>query len=337
MVISLSEETEIFMNLNTIPDVTLIANTESLIRQEREILTNVLHHLREIERRRLFSSLGYKSLFDFTVKRLGYPEDQAYRRISAMKLLKELPEIEEKINQGQISLTHIGLAHSLFKHEKKVLQKEMSYEQKLSIFDQIANKSVREAERITLSLSSTLSVAKKDRVTSVSESLIEMKFTASADLREKIDCLKGWLAHTNPNLTLGELFEKLCDLGLQEWDPSKTAAPRKRRVINRSLRNSCDVSIGIACGVGKSIAVASGGSSTKSLAQIKREVFLKANSKCEKCGSSYALEIDHVQPLALGGSNEPGNLRLLCRSCNQRAAIQKLGQNRMDPFLMSKR
>jgi hypothetical protein len=347
---SLFEHTgDFLMNLNTITDVSLIANTESLIRQEREILTYVLHHLREIERRRLFSSLGYKSLFDFTVKRLGYPEDQAYRRISAMKLLKELPEIEEKISQGELSLTHIGLAHSLFKQEKKVLQKEMSHEQKLSVFNQISSKPVREAERITLSLSSALKVAKPDQVKSVSENLIEIKFTASADLREKIECLKGWLAHTNPNVSLGELFEKLCDLGLQEWDPSKTAAPRKRRVINRSLRNSCnvsssnscnvsssnscDVSIGSNCGVGKSIAVASGGSSTKSLAQIKREVFLKAHSKCENCSSSYSLEIDHIQPKSLGGDNSQRNLRLLCRSCNQRAAIQKLGQMQMDSFI----
>jgi hypothetical protein len=69
--------------------------------------------------------LAYKSLFDFTVRRLGFPEDQAYRRIAAMKLLKEIPEIEEKINAGEISLTHIGLAQSLFRQEMKTHQKGM--------------------------------------------------------------------------------------------------------------------------------------------------------------------------------------------------------------------
>lgn len=79
------------MNLQAMNDSSLIAATESLIRQERELLTSVLHHLHEIDRRRLYCSLGYKSLFDFAVRHLGYPEDQAYRRISAMKLLRELP------------------------------------------------------------------------------------------------------------------------------------------------------------------------------------------------------------------------------------------------------
>jgi hypothetical protein len=219
------------VNLKTVNDKALVEKVENLARQERELLTTVLHHLREIDRRRLFSSLGYKSLFDFTVRRLGYPEDQAYRRIAAMKLIKEIPEIEAKINAGEISLTHIGLAQSLFRQEKKIHQKEMSYDQKLSVLDQISNKPVREAERITLSLSSAPELAKPDRVNPISESRVEMKFTASIEINEKVAQLKGFLAHKHPNLSLGELFEKLCDLGLTEWHPAKTAPPRKLCVI----------------------------------------------------------------------------------------------------------
>jgi hypothetical protein len=32
----------------------------------------------------------------------------------------------------------------------------------------------------------------------------------------------------------------------------------------------------------------------KSKAQIRREVFQRANNQCENCGSTYALEIDHM-------------------------------------------
>ncbi|MEZ0393218.1 MAG: HNH endonuclease [Pseudobdellovibrionaceae bacterium] len=294
------------MNLNSINDPTLIERTEKLVRQERELLTTVLHHLREIDRRRLYSALGYKSLLDFAVRRLGYPEDQAYRRISAMKLLKEIPQIEEKINAGEISLTHIGLAQSLFRQEKKINQKEMSQTQKLSVLNQIANKPVREAERITLSLSTAPELVKPDRVNPLSADRIEVKFTARVGVQEKMERLKGWLAHQHPTLSLGELFEMLCDLGLKEWNPTKTAAPRKRRV-----------------------------SQSKSQAQIKREVFLRANNRCENCQSTYALEVDHIQPKALGGSDEASNLRLLCRACNQRAAIDAFGLVKMDGYLQS--
>lgn len=308
-------------NLHLINDTLLIEKTEKLVREERELLTNVLHHLCEIERRRLFSALGYKSLFDFAVKKLGYSEDQAYRRIAAMRLLKELPEIETQIENGAISLTHIGLVQSYFKQEKKLQSRELSAEHKLAVIEKIASKPVREAEKITLALSSAPELLRPDRISAISEKSIEMKFIATNNLAQKIETLKGLLAHKYPNLSLGELFEKLCDLGLKEWGyadeelsvpvleeytastavATKAAAPRKLRVNTK--------------------------------AQIIRGVFAQAKNKCENCDSSYALEVDHILPRAKGGSNAPNNLRLLCRHCNQRSAIEHFGQQTMDYYL----
>jgi hypothetical protein len=141
------------MNLTKITDSNLIANTETLAREERGLLTKVLHHFREIERRRLYSSLGYKSLFDFATRKLGYSEDQAYRRIAAMRLLSELPDVETSIRSGALSLTHICLAHQHFQREKKCAGQALSAEAKTSVLEKIANRSIRKAEQITLSLS----------------------------------------------------------------------------------------------------------------------------------------------------------------------------------------
>ncbi len=351
------------MNLKTMTDANLIERTETLVREERELLTKVLHHLREIDRRRLFSSLGYKSLFDFAVRHLGYPEDQAYRRISAMKLLKEIPEIEAKINQGEISLTHIGLAQTLFRQEKRFQQKEMSSNQKLSVLEKIANKSVREAERITLSLSSTSGAAMKpDRMNAVSENLIELKFTASLDLQEKIERLKGFLAHKHPNISLGELFERLCDLGLSEWTPGARrknvpAASAKVPSVSR-IKSSpaaltetptntpaaptkpCSAAPAKPCSVLPTKPSSAAPRNRRvigapSKARIIREAFQKSKNKCEHCSSHYALEVDHIIPLAKGGSSMAQNLRILCRSCNQRAAIREFGIQKMDRYLNS--
>ncbi|MDI9804079.1 hypothetical protein, partial [Citrobacter koseri] len=71
------------MNLKNMSDQTLLEKTRQLVQTERELLTEILHHLREIERRRLFSQLGFKSLYDDATKKLGYADDQAARRISA--------------------------------------------------------------------------------------------------------------------------------------------------------------------------------------------------------------------------------------------------------------
>jgi 5-methylcytosine-specific restriction endonuclease McrA len=36
-----------------------------------------------------------------------------------------------------------------------------------------------------------------------------------------------------------------------------------------------------------------------------------------RCESRHFLELDHIQPLALGGRTEAGNLRVLCRQHNR--------------------
>lgn len=51
-------------------------------------------------------------------------------------------------------------------------------------------------------------------------------------------------------------------------------------------------------------------------------------AKCWMCGKSWTC-IDHVKPLAVGGSNWPSNLRPACRSCNARKQHRWLGPARL--------
>ena len=58
----------------------------------------------------------------------------------------------------------------------------------------------------------------------------------------------------------------------------------------------------------------------KGLYRRNRQILLKNAIYCDECravGSlSNPLTVDHIVPLALGGSNELHNLQVLCRSCN---------------------
>ena len=102
------------MKLYQINDRELLTQIKTMVQNERDLLVKILHHLREIERRRLFSDLGYKSLFEYAMCELKYSEGQAGRRIQAMRLLKDLPELEAKIATGALSLSHVQQAQSFF-------------------------------------------------------------------------------------------------------------------------------------------------------------------------------------------------------------------------------
>lgn len=213
------------MNLHELSDKALDENTVTLVKHERELLSRVLVHLREIERRRLFSELGYQSLFDYAVRRLGYSEDQAYRRISAMRLLKEIPQIQEKLERGTLNLSHVGIAQRFFRNEGHSL----TCEQKIELFEKMENTSKRNAEKLTFALSA-LPFQPIEAIRQVSPRDIELRFTAKEELLDKIQILKGLLAHSHPNISLEDLFDKLCELALNKWHPARQkprAKPKK--------------------------------------------------------------------------------------------------------------
>ena len=276
-----------------------------------------------------------------STRELSYSEDQAYRRIQAMRLLKELPEIEEKINDGSLSLTHLGMAQSLFKREEKS-QKNFSKKEKIEILEKLKNTSKREAEKITVSFSSS-PVVPFEKIRAVSRQDVEIKFTAKEEVLKKIQKLKALLAHRNPNLRLSELFDQLCDLGIEKWDKSKPSAPKQTATIAQSsapARAARQQKQVVQSNISHSLEPVTKAqmSDLRSLApmtkaQIKREVWQRDQGRCQICNSQYAIEIDHKFPRALGGSDTKENLRLLCRSCNQRAAIEAFGLQKMEKHI----
>jgi 5-methylcytosine-specific restriction endonuclease McrA len=50
---------------------------------------------------------------------------------------------------------------------------------------------------------------------------------------------------------------------------------------------------------------------------LRHEVWRRDGGQCVRCGSRDRLEFDHIVPLAMGGSNTPRNIELLCESCNR--------------------
>ena len=54
--------------------------------------------------------------------------------------------------------------------------------------------------------------------------------------------------------------------------------------------------------------------------KLRHEVFKRDGYRCRECGASKdetSLEIDHITPVARGGTNDIDNLQTLCRECNR--------------------
>ena len=114
-------------NLKNISNKELLSQTKLLVQEERNIHIQVLHHLREIQSRRLYLELGFSSLFDYATKELGYSEGAAFRRIKAMKLCQEVPDTEFKLQSGTLSLSSACQIQTFFEKQKKALKERKAY------------------------------------------------------------------------------------------------------------------------------------------------------------------------------------------------------------------
>jgi hypothetical protein len=170
----------------------LMFSTKTLVQKETEITLMVLHHINEIERRRLHIERGFSSLHEFCVKYLGYSDGSAARRIQAARLLRELPELETQIEKGAISLSVAAQAQRFFYSELKIQNKVYFKEQKNEILQNLENKSFREVERELLKISPQ--AIPKEQLLQVTDEHQELRVILDKDLIQEFEELKSWLS-----------------------------------------------------------------------------------------------------------------------------------------------
>src|SRR5947209_5380307 len=112
------------MNFKSKSNEELLRDLKLKVESERRLLLEILHALQEVETRKLHLELGYPDLYTFAMKELGYTSGAAYRRITAMRLLRRVPQAESKLASGQLGLENASQAQSFFRKEDQ-RRKEM--------------------------------------------------------------------------------------------------------------------------------------------------------------------------------------------------------------------
>ncbi len=319
------------INLKYKSDANLISELKNYVREERELLTRILKYLQEVEPRQLYLARGHSSLFAFLTTDLGYSESAAQRRIQAMRLLRDLPEIEEKIEKGTLSLSVASQVQGYFQQENKKRieenQEKLSLLEKLNLVKHLEGTSARKCE-LQLAQISPETKLPKEKTRPLTPEKVLIQFLANPSLMGKIQKLKSLLSHQNPEGGLDFLFEKALDMALEKLDPERRAVRRENR---RILRERSTVQSPPTSAVDPS----SPNKSSRYIPQPLRDrIWKRDQGRCQYrdpksgkiCGSNYLLEIDHRQPFALGGESVENNLRLRCRSHNQFHAGEVFGR-----------
>lgn len=349
--------------IDEISNEKLTERLNAAVREERRFTIEVLRLLHEVERRDLFARMGFSSLFTFCVEYLKYSESAAQRRIVSMRALREMPELAEKIETGSLSLSVLALTESTLRQNAKLANRKVRADERRIALEAVDGLSRRNAE---LALVEKLDLQPL-RIESVERPLRNggCRIILELTREEKYEIEELRRLSSRPQT------EKEMILGLVRAEVAK----RKRKLgetpllRNKALRTelkplSFDSNGTDAGRTETSVATSAGGSALvrpklsaqkvreapgkknarNVIVSTKRAVWLRADARCEhrneigiRCFSRHSLEFDHVLPKALGGSDEPGNLRLLCRTHHRLLTTAVFGPARMREFRLALR
>lgn len=313
----------------------LVQKIDFLTKEERRITIEVLRLLREIERRQLFAELGYPSLFAYCTKGLFYSEAAACRRIEAMRAMRETPEIETKLETGELSLSAVTLAHTTLRQFEKFANTEVSPKERKDVMLSLCGQSKRETEKVLARQFSTPLPIAPVLQTETANGTTRVTIELTADEMRIFDEIKRLSGHPQ------NLKETLLRLAAKEL----TVLKKSRGEMRVREKKSSSVNSGTPPAEVKNVADSFGKSSKSEkpraiAASVKRFLWQRAGGRCEfhnangkRCGSRHALEYDHIIPVALGGLAKADNLRVYCRQHNVFSATQNLGSNLMAKYI----
>jgi hypothetical protein len=286
-----------------------------LVRQERKITNEILTLIHVALERRSYLELGFSSMFDWLVKGFGYSHSAAYRRIEAARLMKAVPEVSAMLEDGQVNLTTLSKAQSIIKNHEKLTGNKVSPDEKSEIIGKIENKTTEQTEQVLFSLFPEVKDAeKREQRRPIDENTSRVSVNLPNEAVESLQRAKEILSHKFPHASDGDIIAYALNFLVAKTEPvtQSAAAPASKRVRSEDH--------------------------TK--AGARRMIFKKYQGRCcfkdplsgRICGSRYQVQTDHIIPRALGGSDHPSNLRLLCRQHNLLLAEKSFGKRHMERY-----
>ncbi|RYZ83086.1 MAG: HNH endonuclease [Proteobacteria bacterium] len=299
----------------------IISGLGYLVSTERKITYQILRFILEIDSRRLYLEEGFDSVYSFLRGKYKYSERSALRRINAAKLLRQNPHIAAKIQDGRINLSQLDRVQQCLKQESKA-GNEVPLATTNEILEQVENKNMFETERV-LAVTLNHKPANFEKVKPQADDSVRFELTFTREQFENFRKAQSYASHVVHENSNAQLIDYLATRFIQSVEGRTPSKPRPR--VTQST--------GAAPGSPeyRHAEHKSAEPRRKYLRrQMRRALLERSNHSCshihpvtgEKCTSTYQLQVDHIIPLAKGGTNDFENLRILCGRHNRSEAAR---------------
>jgi hypothetical protein len=281
-----SHGNQVSMQIKKLSNEELLAAIKTQYQTEIRSTADMILYIQEVDRRRLYLSLGHTSLFSFLTKDLGYTPASAQRRIDAARLMTSAPEIKKDLEDGSLNLMQVAMVAQSVRRKRK--ENPQTQIKTAEILENIKNEDLQTTQKI-LGQKFNLEVKTFEKTRVQQDDSVRLEMTLSPEEMEVLQCLRELKSHSHPGASLKDLFLALAREELKRKTPitSKMETAPSRAAVRRIVfqRDKC--------------------------CQWRDP---KTN---QLCGSRFQLQIDHIKSRWRGGGNEIENLQLLCSAHNR--------------------
>ena len=287
------------MHIHNLSSAELVARLQKLVQTERKITHLILDCINEIEIRKLHLEQGYSSMYDFLTLKMGYTPASAQRRLESARLIRQMPEetkteIHQKIESGSLQLSHLSMLQKYSREKQKTSGEVVSLKQKQEILLQLENKSLEQSQ-VVIAKSLDLEVLETKFHSSRhhKDESVTLTMTFSKEEMEILKQVRDLKSHATGSIEIKDVLMHLAKKELKQ--PVR---------ISKTLSGKTSVGANTGAGLseepfGKTLCC-----------QFKDPISNKV------CNSRLFLTIDHIMPRWAGGTDDPSNLRILCKNHN---------------------
>jgi 5-methylcytosine-specific restriction endonuclease McrA len=265
---------------------------------------NLIRILQEVDESKLYLDLSFTSLFQYAVKALELSEDVAYCFITVARKAKQVPELQNAIEDGSISVSKLKKAVSVITPENQA-----------EWLDKLKTSTSKEIEREVARVNPKMAIPEKTKY--VSENRLELKMGISQAIHDQLIRVQDLESkRMAKGASLEETLQALLQVYLEVKDPVKRAervlkramAKPEKQLVSRRVASRRDGREPIPSATRHRIAIRDGGRCTH-IEGVKR------------CENQRWTEAHHVLPVAQGGNNSFENLTTLCSTHHKLAHI----------------